>query len=98
MTPGNAVWLGVGFLAGMATWFTQIDAPKSADCSIPKVSRKVATSYVLRPPPAAVAPAVIYKACPQVEKVEPAKVEEPVVEEKPRRHRRHHRRWRRYWR
>ena len=97
MTPGNAVWLGVGFLAGMATWFTQIDAPKSANCSIPKVSRKVVTSYVLKPPPAE----VIYKACPQTTaKVEPAKVEEPPVveEEKPRRPRRHHRRWRRYWR
>ena len=96
MSPSSAAWLGVGFLAGMATWFTQIDAPKSANCSIPMVSRKVVTSYVLKPPPAEIR----YEACPQTTaKVAPAKVEEPPVveEEKPRRRYRHIRRHRRYW-
>lgn len=96
MTPGNAVWLGAGFMVGVATWFTQTDIPQD-HCGVYKVENKVKTAYVLKPPPA---PAPEHLFCPSPiapqPKVEEAKVEEPVAEEeKPRRRR--HRRHRRYW-
>ena len=95
----------IGFLCACAgAAVTMISAPNPADkdaCGTYKVRNKVATSYVLKPPPAE----VVYKACPQTtEKVcvspKPESDTQPdlsVTEntQKPRRHRRH--RVRRYW-
>lgn len=93
----------IGFLCACAgSAATMIASPtpvnKSA-CGTYKVMNKVATSYVLKPPPAE----IVYKACPQVtEHVEQIDTSEKRVEEtpknehEPRRHRRH--RVRRYWR
>ena len=77
-------------------------APNPANkekCETYKVRNKVATAYVLKPPPAE----IVYKACPQVtEHVEQIDTSDKRVEETPknehelRRHRRH--RVRRYWR
>lgn len=95
MKPIDIAYLGVGVFIGAGVIFYQVDTPRADRCETYKVSRKVATAYVLKPPPAE----VVYQACPQItQKIEEAKVEEPVAElEKPRRHRRHHR-VRRYWR
>lgn len=81
-----------------------IATPNPADrdaCGTYKVINKVATSYVLKPPPAE----VVYKACPQTtEKACVTKTPENDTQpelsntddtQKPRRHRRH--RVRRYW-
>ena len=73
-----------------------IASPNPADkdsCGTYKVRNKVATAYVLKPPPAE----VVYKACPQVSeirKVEPVAEPEVVKQDEPapRRHRRKHRR------
>lgn len=93
------------FLGGLIigtglTMATMPAALSSKGCETYRVSHKVATAYVLRPPPAvpaapltcpvAVAPA----ACPPVDKSEDVT---PVDEPKKTHHRRHHRR-RAYWR
>jgi hypothetical protein len=89
--------LGFGIIIGAGLMLAATPTPVwNVKCQTYGVSHKVATSYVLRSPPAE----VVYKACPQVtEKAEP--VSEPEIakvdEIKPRHHRRHHR-VRRYWR
>lgn len=99
MTPRDTAYIAAGMFAGVAVVFYQVDTPRADKCETYKVSQKLATAYVLRPPPAEVR----YEACPQTTvKAEPVsepietKAEQPV-EEKPRRHRRHHK-VRRYWR
>ena len=85
--------LVIGLALGSALTLYQTKTPQKEGCELYSVSRKVATAYVLKPPPAEVR----YEACPQVTKVEPPKTEEQVTEEeKPKPHRRH-RRHRRYW-
>ena len=100
MKTGTYVYGFLCVCAGSAA--TIISTPNPADkdaCGTYKVHNKVATAYVLKPPPAE----VVYKACPQVtEHVEQIDTSEKRVEEtpknehEPRRHRRH--RVRRYWR
>lgn len=98
------LFLGGLILGTSVTMATVPSAIKSNHCETYTVSRKVATAYVLRPPPSipaepvkcplAVAPAV----CPA-----PAQVDsenKPDVEDVQKPHRRHHRHHRRraYWR
>lgn len=97
MNIPRLAYLGVGMLIGVGVVFYQTDMPRADKCETYKVSRKVQTAYVLKPPPAQ----TIYQACPQVtERVE--NVSEPEIakadESKPRRHHRRHHRVRRYWR
>jgi hypothetical protein len=91
----NYAYLAAGIAIGVAVVFYQVDTPRADRCETYKVAAKVATAYVLKPPPAE----VVYKACPQVTKVEPAPEPEVVKQEDPvPRHHRHHHRVRRYWR
>jgi len=95
-SPIPFAMLGLGIIIGAGLTLAASPTPVwNVKCQTYGVSHKVATAYVLKPPPAE----VVYKACPQVtEKAEP--VSEPEItkadESKPRRHRRH--RVRRYWR
>lgn len=93
------LYIAGGIVIGTALTFYQVDTPHE-QCGIPVVSRKVVTSYVLKPPPApAPIEHVVVKetVCPQVTKM-------PEIESKPEatnadeRPRRRHRRHRRYWR
>lgn len=94
MTPKDTIYLAAGMFIGVGVVFYHVDTPRADRCETYKISRKIATAYVLKPPPAE----IVYQACPQTtQKIEEAKAEEPAAEpEKPRRHRRH--RIRRYWR
>ena len=90
-------WLAGGIAIGTALTFYQVDTPRDG-CGVYRVQRKVATAYVLKPPPAP-EPEHVFCPTPIAPKpvVEEPKTEEPVVEEeKPRRRhrRRHWRRWR----
>ena len=83
-------YMAGGVFIGVAVVFYQVDTPYADRCETYKVASKVATAYVLKPPPAE----VVYKACPQVTKVEPVAEPEVVKQDEPapRRHRRKHRR------
>ena len=103
--------LGLGIIIGAGLMLAATPVPmRDLKCQTYGVSHKVATSYVLKPPPAE----VVYKACPQTtEKAcvssKPENVtqgdltntsdtqvnETPKNEHDPRRHRRH--RVRRHW-
>jgi hypothetical protein len=94
MRMNNYAYLGAGMLIGVGIVFYQVDTPKADKCETYKVSEKVATAYVLKPPPSE----VVYKACPQVtERVE--NVSEPeITKAEETKSRRRHRRWHRRWR
>ena len=95
----NLLYVACGIALGTALTFYHVDTPRSDDCGVYRVKQKVATAYVLKPPPAP-EPEHVFCPTPIAPKpvVEEVKTEEPVVEEeKPRRRHRHHR-WRRYWR
>jgi hypothetical protein len=75
-------------MGGIGAIMFEPDPVDNDSCGTYKVRNKVATAYVLRPPPAE----VVYKACPQTtQKCEPVAESQPdpVVEEKPRKHRHH---------
>lgn len=95
-SPIPFAMLGLGIIIGAGLMMAATPVPmQDLKCQTYGVSHKVATAYVLKPPPSP----VVYKACPQVtEKAEP--VSQPEItkaeEPKPVRHRRH--RVRRNWR
>jgi hypothetical protein len=84
-------------MGGIGAIMFEPDPVDNDSCGTYKVRNKVATAYVLKPPPAE----VVYKACPQTtENIDPVNTSEKRVEEtpknehEPRRHRRHRRHWR----
>lgn len=89
----NYAYLAAGIAIGVAVVFYQVDTPRADRCETYKVAAKVATAFVLKPPPAE----VVYKACPQVTKVEPAPEPEVVKQEEPAPRRRKRWRHRRHW-
>ena len=92
----DLAWLAGGIAIGTAATFYHVDTPRHETCGIPKVTNKVVTSYVLKPPPPIEHVTIVKEKCPAPQ-VEEAKAEEPAAEEKPRRRHRRHWRHRRYW-
>ena len=95
--PRFLIGATVGVMAGALVATLTMPLPETRrDCSTYRVGTKVATAYVLRPPPPLVGKCEPIR-CPTV--AAPPPEPEPVVEkeEAPRRHHRRHR-VRRYWR
>lgn len=104
-SPIPFAMLGLGIIIGAGLMMAAMPVPmQDIKCQTYGVSHKVATAYVLRPPPAEIR----YEACPQTTKVEPCVLPKAENDTQPdlsvtdktqktRRHMRHHR-VRRYWR
>lgn len=95
----NFGWIAAGVAIGTIGVLLSTPLPAvRGDCAVYSVAHKVATAYVLRPPPSpALDPVIVKEKCPTPAAEIVSEQAETKTEEKPLRHRRHHRR-RAYWR
>lgn len=94
----NFGWIAAGVAIGTigVLFATPLPAARG-DCAVYSVAHKVATAYVLRPPPSpAPDPVIVKEKCPAPAVEVINERAETKAEERPRK-RRHHRRHRRYW-
>ena len=99
--PMPAILFGAGIIVGAGFMLVAMPVPgDNKSCLTMHVSKKVATAYVLRPPPAPEPEKIVVReACvtPKPENVTQPELTNTDDTQKPARHRKRHR-YRRYWR